>query len=50
MFEEKITALGDADPDNEDEEFNAQLELLSDKEALDATLEQFKEYMDTQIS
>lgn len=50
IFTERIEAMGDQEPDEDDEEFNNQLELFSDKEALDAILEQFKEFMDHQIS
>lgn len=50
IFEERVAAMGDNAPDDDDEEFNAQLELLSEKEGLDAILEQFKEFMDQQIT
>lgn len=45
-FEERFQAMGDNVPGESDEEFNAQLELLSEKEGLDAILEQFKEFME----
>ena len=48
-FEERFQAMGDNVPGESDEEFNAQLELLSEKEGLDAILEQFKEFMELQI-
>ena len=48
-FEERLAALGDNDPEDDDE-FNAQLELLGEKEGLDGILEQFKEFMDAQIN
>ena len=49
-FEERLAVMGDNQPDDDDEEFNAQLELLGEKEGLDAILEQFKEFMDAQIN
>ena len=49
-FEERLAVMGDNQPDEDDEEFNAQLELLGEKEGLDAILEQFKEFMDAQIN
>jgi hypothetical protein len=42
--------MGDNAPDEDDEEFTAQLDLLGEKEGLDAILEQFKEFMDAQIT
>lgn len=50
-FQERVEAMEDNMPGDDDEEFNAQLDLLGqEKEGLDAILEGFKEFMDTQIS
>ena len=48
LFEERILANeGDGDQDGEDnEEFNAQLELLGEKEPLVSLLDSSKEFMD----
>lgn len=48
-FQERLANM-EGEPDEDDEEFNSQLELLGEKEGLDAILEQFKEFMDAQIN
>lgn len=50
IFEKIVEDRDENQVDDDEGDFTKQLELLGEKEGLDAVLEQFKEFMDAQIT